>query len=46
VSDIASGDFNGDGNTDVAIESWAEDKVTVVLGDGKGGFATPARNTP
>jgi hypothetical protein len=38
---IAAGDFNGDGNMDVTIESWAEDKVTVVLGDGKGGFRTP-----
>jgi hypothetical protein len=38
---IAAADFNGDGNIDVAIESWAEDKVTVVLGDGKGSFATP-----
>lgn len=38
---IAAADFNADGNIDVAIESWAEDRVTVVLGDGKGGFATP-----
>ena len=38
---IVAADFNGDGNIDVAIESWADDKVTVVLGDGKGNFATP-----
>ena len=38
---IAAADFNGDGNIDVAIESWADDKVTVILGNGKGGFATP-----
>jgi len=38
---IAAADFNGDRNIDVAIESWADDKVTVILGNGKGGFATP-----
>jgi len=38
---IAAGDFSADGNADVTIESWGDDKVVVVLGDGKGGFATP-----
>jgi hypothetical protein len=38
---VAAGDFNGDGNPDVAIEDWDENKVVVVLGDGKGGFSTP-----
>lgn len=43
---VAAGDFNGDGNPDVAIEDWGEDKVVVVLGDGKGGFGTPGTTYP
>jgi hypothetical protein len=38
-SDIALGDFNGDGNIDVAIANHGVKFVTVLLGDGKGGFA-------
>ena len=43
---IAAGDFNGDGNIDVTIEDWGDDKVVVVLGDGKGGFSTPGTQYP
>ena len=38
---IALGDFNHDGNPDFAIDSWAEDKIEVFFGDGRGGFRTP-----
>lgn len=37
--DLAVGDFNGDGRLDVAVANHATDYVTVLLGDGKGGFA-------
>ncbi|HEY4936939.1 MAG TPA: VCBS repeat-containing protein, partial [Puia sp.] len=35
---IATGDFNGDGNLDLATDSWAENKVLIIFGDGKGNF--------
>lgn len=38
---VASGDFNGDGKLDLVTDDWGEDKVTVVLGDGRGRFASP-----
>jgi len=38
---VASGDFNRDGKLDLVTESWGENKVTVVFGDGRGGFASP-----
>ena len=33
---IAAGDFNEDGNLDVAVACW--DEVSILLGDGSGGF--------
>ncbi|MBI2361136.1 MAG: VCBS repeat-containing protein, partial [Deltaproteobacteria bacterium] len=36
---IAIGDFNGDGVPDVAVPAAAERKVTILLSDGRGGFA-------
>src|SRR5574341_1776812 len=36
---VALGDFNGDGIPDIAVPAAAERKVTVLLSDGKGGFA-------
>src|SRR2546427_7173562 len=39
ASDIALGDFNGDGSLDVAIANHGVKLVTVLLGDGKGGFS-------
>jgi hypothetical protein len=39
ASDVALGDFNGDGNLDVAIANHGVKLVTVLLGDGKGGFS-------
>jgi hypothetical protein len=38
-SDIGLGDFNGDGNLDVAIPNHSVKYVTVLLGDGKGRFS-------
>jgi hypothetical protein len=38
---IAAGDFNGDGFPDLVTDSWAEDRLEILFGDGKGGFRTP-----
>jgi hypothetical protein len=38
---IATGDFNGDGNLDLVTDSWAENRLELLFGDGKGGFTTP-----
>ncbi len=35
---LASGDFNGDGNLDLAVASAEFGGVAILLGDGKGGF--------
>lgn len=35
---IAAGDFNEDGNVDLAVNSAGFDHVAILLGDGKGGF--------
>jgi hypothetical protein len=37
-NDIAVGDFNGDGNLDVVIANTGTPYLTILLGDGKGGF--------
>ena len=34
-------DANGDGNLDLVIDSWGENRLTLLLGDGKGGFQAP-----
>ncbi|MEW6156350.1 MAG: FG-GAP-like repeat-containing protein [Verrucomicrobiota bacterium] len=39
---VAIGDMNGDGNQDVVIGRYENQNVQVVLGDGQGGFGTPA----
>lgn len=38
---IVTGDFNGDGNLDVASANISGANITVMLGDGKGAFGTP-----
>ena len=38
---VAAGDFNGDGKLDLVTDSWAENKVTVIFGDGRGNFSSP-----
>jgi FG-GAP-like repeat len=35
---VAVGDLNGDGNPDLLTDSWGDDQVAILLGDGKGGF--------
>jgi len=35
---IATGDFNGDGNLDLATDNWGMDQVLVIFGDGKANF--------
>ena len=42
---LAIGDFNGDGNADVAVSNFTSKDVTVLLGNGLGGFA-PAPGSP
>ena len=44
-NDIALGDFNGDGNIDLAIANTGTPYITILLGDGKGGFA-PSPGSP
>ena len=39
---VATGDFNGDGHTDIAIANRGTGEVSVLLGNGGGGFAAPA----
>lgn len=35
------GDFNGDGNWDLATANWGTNNVSILLGDGNGGFSGP-----
>lgn len=37
---VATGDLNGDGNLDLVTESWGNNQVAVLFGDGKGSFNT------
>lgn len=43
---VAVGDFDGDGKLDVVTDSWAENKIELLAGDGKGGLRTPGRYFP
>lgn len=42
---LASGDFNRDGKPDLAVVNSSSNNVTILLGDGAGGFAQPV-NSP
>jgi uncharacterized protein (TIGR03437 family) len=35
---IVHGDFNGDGKVDLAVGNWFDGTLTILLGDGTGGF--------
>lgn len=37
--DIASGDFNGNGNVDLAVVNWGSSDVSILLGNGDGTFS-------
>lgn len=39
---VAIGDFNGDARPDTAVANYSSDDVSVLLGDGGGGFASSA----
>jgi hypothetical protein len=45
---VVAGDFDGDGNTDLAVANGGNSTVTILISDGKGGFAAhptlPATN--
>jgi len=43
---LAAADFNGDRNLDLVTDSWAEDRLELLFGDGKGSFATPGAYVP
>ncbi|HLY16683.1 MAG TPA: FG-GAP-like repeat-containing protein [Bryobacteraceae bacterium] len=42
---VVTGDFNGDGNVDLAVVNQNDNTVTILLGNGSGGFA-PASGSP
>jgi hypothetical protein len=35
---VAASDFNGDGNQDLAVANYASNNVSILLGNGQGGF--------
>jgi hypothetical protein len=43
---VSVGDFNGDGRPDVVTDSWGNNQIELLLGDGKGGIGTPGRYFP
>jgi hypothetical protein len=43
---IAVADFNGDGIPDVVTDSWGNNQIELLLGDGKGGLRTPGTFFP
>lgn len=43
---IATADFNGDGKLDLAVTQRLTGKISILLNDGTGGFATDASNAP
>jgi type II secretory pathway component GspD/PulD (secretin) len=38
---VAVADFNGDGKLDLAVVNQSDNSVSILLGDGKGGFSSP-----
>jgi FG-GAP-like repeat len=41
VHGVAAGEFNGDGNLDLVTDRWAEDRLEILFGDGRGDFGGP-----
>ena len=42
---VAVGDFNGDGNADIAVASYNNNSISILIGNGAGGFAIPVTYT-
>jgi hypothetical protein len=40
---IATGDFNNDGKADLATDSWGENSIVLIYGNGRGGFTNPQK---
>jgi len=40
---VAIGDFNGDGNLDAVTDSWGNNQIILLPGNGKGDLLTPGR---
>ncbi len=40
TSDVTTGDFNGDGHSDLVIANSGSDNVSILLGNGSGGFGS------
>jgi hypothetical protein len=43
---VAVADFNGDGHPDVVTDSWGNNQVELLIGDGAGGLKTPGQFFP
>ncbi|MBV9960186.1 MAG: VCBS repeat-containing protein [Acidobacteria bacterium] len=41
ITAAVTGDFNNDGKFDIATANWSVNSVSILLGDGTGGFASP-----
>ena len=46
VTDIQTGDFDGDGNLDLVFHRTGQRNFTVMIGDGAGGFPPPPSFSP
>ena len=40
---VSAGDLNGDGRADLITDSWGNDRIAILFGDGTGDFKQPAK---